>query len=208
MPELKVGPQPGIDPGRTLAGAADEHEIQICLEQARQGDRDAFRTIVRTYERRVFAQAYSMLGNRDDALDVVQETFLRIYERAEMFNTEHNFGAWLSKVARNVCIDYYRKHRRRREEWDSGRTPEELQVASDEIGPDSASRDLKQALAACINALSDRQKEVFVMRHYDELQFNEISRALNISEGTAKSLHFKAVQNLKKRLSPYMGEAL
>ncbi len=188
-------------------GTIDEKEIEACLERARNGDRESFRVIVRAYERRVFGVAYSMLGNRDDALDVVQETFLRVYEKSGMFRPGRSFGVWLSTLARNVCIDYYRRNLKRKGEWESGQRVDELQLAGAGDGEKNEARDLREALVRCIDGLAERQKAVFVMRHYEELQFNEISRALRISEGTAKSLHFKAVRNLKKRLSPFLGEA-
>lgn len=198
-PADEKGPKDGIVNDRN---AAD------CLERARNGDREAFKIIVKAYERKVFGMAYSMLGNRDDALDAVQETFLRVYERAGMFDPGHSFGAWLSRVARNVCIDYYRRNLKRKGEWETGQNIDDLQLAASGDWTSSDARDLKDAFVLCIDGLAERQKAVFVMRHYEELQFNEISKALRISEGTAKSLHFKAVRNLKKRLTPFLGEVV
>ncbi len=202
------GPGSPADEKGPKDGTFDERDAEDCLDRARNGDREAFKAIVKAYERKVFIMAYSMLGNRDDALDAVQETFLRVYERAGMFKPGRSFGAWLSRVARNVCIDYYRRNLKRRGEWEIGQNIDDLQLAAAGDGTSSAARDLKDAFVRCIDGLAERQKAVFVMRHYEELQFNEISKALKISEGTAKSLHFKAVRNLKKRLTPFLGEVV
>jgi len=206
MAEIKTEPAAGIGGKDRRDGDNDEREIIASLDKARNGDREAFKVIVRTYQQKIFALAYSMLGNRDDALDAVQETFLRVYERSGLFKPGNDFGAWLAKVARNVCIDYYRRHRKRKEEWETGQSIDDLPLKAGEDGPDSPGRDIQRILSHLLDRLAARQKKVFIMRHYEELQFNEISRLLNISEGTAKSLHFKAVRNLKKGLVPFLGE--
>jgi RNA polymerase sigma-70 factor (ECF subfamily) len=177
-------------------------DIASLLERSRNGDREAFLVIVRAYQRRVFAIAYALLRDKEDALDAVQETFLKLYEKAGTFRAGRSFQAWLYRIARNVCIDHYRKNRRPSEAWDTGQALEDVAGPADQAGPDSVGGDLLELLRRSVDRLAERQRQVFVMRHFDELRFSEISTALNISEGTAKSLHFKAVQNLKKRLAP------
>lgn len=179
-------------------------DIVSLLERSRNGDREAFLVIVRTYQRRVFAVTYALLRDKEDALDAVQETFLKLYEKAGTFRAGRSFQAWLDRIARNVCIDHYRKNRRSNEALDTGRALEDIAGPADHSGPDTASGDLLDLLKRSIGRLAERQRQVFVMRHFDELRFSEISTALDISEGTAKSLHFKAVQNLKKSLAPQL----
>jgi RNA polymerase sigma-70 factor (ECF subfamily) len=180
-------------------------EIASLLERIQDGDREAFMTIIRLYQQKVFVMAYSILRNREDALDAVQETFLRLYQKAGLYKSGNSFQGWLLQMAKNISIDSYRKHRKKRQEWETSKPLEEIPVAAEDRASDSTSSDLRSAFSRGVEKLAERQKMVFVMRHYNELQFNEISEAMRISVGTAKSLHFKAVRNLRKWLTPDLG---
>ncbi len=181
-------------------------EIAPLLERIQAGDREAFMTVVRLYQQKVFVLAYSILRDREDALDTVQETFLRLYQKAGLYKPGSSFQGWLLQMAKNISIDHYRKHRKKRQEWETTTPLDDIPVPAEPVRDgDSAAADLRHAFARSVDTLAERQKMVFVMRHYNELQFNEISEAMKISVGTAKSLHFKAVQNLRKRLAPVLG---
>ena len=181
-------------------------EIASLLERVQAGDREAFMTIIRLYQQKVFVMAYSILRDREDALDAVQETFLRLYQKAGLYKPGNSFQGWLLQMAKNISIDSYRKHQMKRREWETSKPIDEIPVAAEPPRTgDSAAADLRAAFARSVETLAERQKMVFIMRHYNELQFNEISEAMKISIGTAKSLHFKAVQNLRKRLAPVLG---
>jgi len=162
-------------------------------------------TVVRLYQQKVFVMAFSILRNKEDALDAVQETFLRIYQKSGTYRPGHNVQGWLLQIAKNVSIDYYRKHRQKRREWETVTPLDDIPVPVEDRALDSRDSDLRSAFTRCVEKLAAKQKMVFMMRHYNELQFNEISAALEISVGTAKSLHFKAVRNLRKWLTPYLG---
>lgn len=183
----------------------DQQEISSLLERIRNGDREAFMTVVRLYQQKVFVMAFSILRNKEDALDAVQETFLRLYQKSGTYRPGHNFQGWLLQIAKNVSIDYYRKHRQKRREWETPTPLDDIPVPVEDRASDSRDSDLRSAFTRCVEKLAAKQKMVFMMRHYNELQFNEISAALEISVGTAKSLHFKAVRNLRKWLTPYLG---
>lgn len=183
----------------------DPAEIASLLERIQGGDREAFMAVIRLYQQKVFVMAYSVLRNREDALDAVQETFLRLYQRAGLYKPGSSFQAWILQMAKNISIDSYRKHRKKKLEWETSRPLDEIPIASEDRAVDSADSDLRRAFARSVETLAERQRLVFIMRHYNELQFNEISEAMRISVGTAKSLHFKAVRNLRKRLAPVLG---
>jgi RNA polymerase sigma-70 factor (ECF subfamily) len=180
-------------------------ETAALLERVRNGDREAFMTIIRLYQRKVFVMAYSILRDREDALDAVQETFLRLHQKAGLFKPGSSFQGWLLQMAKNISIDSYRRRRRKKLDWETSRPVEEIPIAVEDRGGDSAASDLRSAFSRSVETLAERQRMVFVMRHYNELPFSEISEAMRISIGTAKSLHFKAVQNLRKRLAPVLG---
>jgi RNA polymerase sigma-70 factor (ECF subfamily) len=180
-------------------------EIAALLDRIQQGDREAFMTIIRRYQQKVFVMAYSILRDREDALDAVQETFLRLYQKAGLYRPGSSFQGWLLQMAKNISIDSYRKRRRTKLDHETSKPLEEIPVAVEDRAGDSPASDLRSAFARSVETLAERQRMVFVLRHYNELPFNEISETMRISVGTAKSLHFKAVQNLRKRLAPVLG---
>jgi len=204
-----TGPEPArtVDQAKRMdrEGSIRREDIHALVREIQNGNREAFMTIVGAYQQRVFVMAYSMLRNKEDALDVVQETFLRLFQKAGQFKEGCNFQGWLLRIAKNLSVDYYRKNYRKRREFESPKSLDELQVAAEPAPASSSSGEMRDVFFRGIDKLAGRQRMVFVLRHVDELQFNEISETMNISVGTVKSLHFKAVQNLRKWLSPYMG---
>jgi len=194
-----------MDEPRDAASRAEPADVASLLERIQGGDREAFMTIIRLYQQKVFVMAYSILRNREDALDAVQETFLRLYQKAGLYKPGSSFQGWLLQMAKNISIDSYRKHQKKRHEWETSKPLEEIPIAAEDSASDSNASDLRRAFSRGVDKLAERQKMVFVMRHYNELQFNEISETMRISVGTAKSLHFKAVRNLRKWLAPELG---
>lgn len=182
-----------------------QDEINSLVESVKKGDREAFMVLTQHYQRKVFQLAYSYFHNKEDALDIVQETFLRLHQKAHMFQKGKNFQNWLLQLAKNICIDYYRKHRKRDNEWRRDENIEEVNHVSQGCSHHDPSPDLKEAFSRCLEKLSDKQRMIFVMKHYNHLHYNEIAQILNIALGTVKSLHFKAVRNLRTHMSPYMG---
>jgi len=182
----------------------ETRDIYILLERIKTGDREAFMKVVSLYQRRIFSLAFSFFQNREDALDIVQETFLRLYQKIHYFKMGKSFQNWIFQIAKNLCIDYYRKNYGRRKERDRGRSIEEMNLAFDNAYDSSNSSDLKEIFSRCLKKLSKKQRMIVVMKHYNQLKYREIAQILSISPGTVKSLHFKAVQNLKGLVSPYL----
>ena len=182
-----------------------QSEINGLVERVKSGDREAFMTLTRLYQKKVFQLAYSYFHNKEDALDIVQETFLRFHQKAHMFEKGKNFQNWLLQIAKNICIDYYRKHHKKNNELRRDQNIEEMDHASYDSSHHDPSSDLKEVFSRCLEKLSDKQRMIFVMKHYNHLHYREIAQILNIALGTVKSLHFKAVRNLRTLMSPYMG---
>jgi RNA polymerase sigma-70 factor (ECF subfamily) len=182
-----------------------DDDITALLKKARSGDRQAFRAIVDGHQRPVYLLAYSVLRNREDALDVVQETFMRLYQKLSAYERDRNFQAWLLQIAKNLSIDFYRKHHSRRREMEIDKSVEELQLAADDCRSNPESSELRTVISRSLERLGERQRLIFVMKHFNGLEYREIAEVLGISVGTVKSLHFKAVRNLKNWLSPQLG---
>jgi len=184
---------------------ARDEEIYILIEKIKQGDREAFMTVTSLYQKKVFLLAFSFFHNREDAMDVVQETFLRLYQKVNMFQKGKSFQNWLLQIAKNICIDYYRKNYQKKREFETGKNIEEMNLPLQNKENPLDSVDLKTIFSRCLKKITEKQRMIFVMKHYNQLKYREISQILNISLGTVKSLHFKAVQNLRAVMAPYLG---
>jgi len=182
----------------------EEDQIYSLVERVRNGDREAFLTLSSLYQRKVFSLAYSFFRNREDALDIVQETFLRFYQKAGTYQRGKNFQNWLLQIAKNLCIDSYRKNHVKDGRMKDGRDVGELNINDEKASNHDLSADLKHILSRCVDRLTEKQKMVFVLKQYNNLEYKEIAEILNIATGTAKSLHFKAIQNLKSWVSPLL----
>jgi RNA polymerase sigma-70 factor (ECF subfamily) len=186
-----------------------EHEdVHTLVEKIKEGDREAFMTLTSLYQKKVFLLAFSFFRNKEDALDIVQETFLRFYEKVKMFQRGKNFQNWLLQIAKNLCIDYYRKNYSKTKEWDRNIPIDEMNLPIQEGHDPYRSSDLRGIISTCLTKLAEKQRMIFVMKQYNQLKYREIAQILDISLGTAKSLHFKAVQNLRGLMAPYLGRQL
>lgn len=184
---------------------ANNGEVYLLIEKIKNGDREAFVTMTRLYQRKVFALAYSFFRNKEDALDIVQETFLRVYQKIEQFKKGRNFQNWLLQITKNLCIDFYRKRQNKDHYLNEGMDISELNVRDPQAEETHNASDINRILSNCIKRLSEKQRMVFVMKQYNQLEYSEIAQILNVATGTVKSLHFKATQNLRTLASPYLG---
>ena len=183
-------------------------DIYALIEKIKEGDREAFMTVTSLYQKRVFLLAYSFFHNREDAMDIVQETFLRLYKKINMFKRGESFQSWLLQISKNLCIDYYRKNYGKTRELKSETPVDELNISGQEGQNPEVSSDLRTIFSAGIKKLAEKQRMIFVMKHYNQLKYKEIAEVLGISLGTVKSLHYKAVQNLRGLITPFMGGQL
>lgn len=182
-----------------------QSDVFLLVEKIKNGDREAFVTLTRRYQRKVFALAYSFFGNTEDALDIVQETFLRLYQKVHMFKKGRNFQSWLLQIAKNICIDVYRKQHRKNQPPEFERQRVEMDPVDAESSDGYSRQDLQRIFSSCLQKLTDKQRMVFLMKHTNELKYSEIAQILEIAPGTVKSLHFKAVQNMRALAGPYLG---
>ncbi len=179
--------------------------VAALVGRLRDGDKEAFLALTRAYQKKVFALAYAFFRDREDALDLVQETFLRLYQKIAGFQEGGNFEAWLLQIARHLCVDHYRKRRSRGRDLEVATPVDDLPLADARTEAEAKSAEIRDVLSRCVGRLAERQRAIFVMRHYNQMKNEEIAAILKISLGTVKSLHFKALQNLRVLMAPYMG---
>lgn len=162
--------------------APDETEW---VERARNGDQRAFAELVRRYQDRIFRFVLRMTGSRDEALDAVQETFMKAWQALPGWRPEAKLSTWLFRIARNTALDALRREKH------GEHVPIEEELSLADAGPGPESRlDTKQrfgALDTALRRLPLEHREILLLREVEEMSYGDIAAALSISEGTVKS---------------------
>jgi RNA polymerase sigma-70 factor (ECF subfamily) len=168
-----------------LQPATPDSLIERCLS----GDQAAWEAIVRQHWRKVFNVAYKFVGKHDEAEDLAQDIFLKIFKALDTFDRRANFQTWIISIARNLCIDHYRSVRKERETIAREVDAAALTPASREIGPDGVLErsDLRALLQRALERLPVTLRTAVVLRDLQELSYQEIADRLGLPEGTVKS---------------------
>jgi RNA polymerase sigma-70 factor (ECF subfamily) len=187
-----------------------DDEKPLILE-ARAGSRPAFEELVRRHDRRVLRLALGLLGSEDEARDVYQETFLKVYRGLPRFRMECALRTWIVRVATNICLD---RLRRRAPVHEGAAGPDGGRVAGpgdaiDQLADERPEHDPERALArreiarrlrAALAELAPRERLVFALRHHEGLSLREIAEILETSEETARNCLYRAHRSLRARL--------
>jgi RNA polymerase sigma-70 factor, ECF subfamily len=190
--------------GSPEAGA----EESALIRQAQAGDRSAFDALVRQYDQGVLRLVLRVAGSADEASDLFQEVFLKVYRSLSHFRFESRFSTWLYRVVTNVCLDYLRRKKTRREVQppapEEGQ-PEYFHTLADDrasLDPERAlrSKEIATRLRGALNRLSPRERVVFELRHYQGMKLRAIGQMCGTSEETAKNCLFRATQKLRSEL--------
>ncbi len=171
------------------------------------GDKDAYGALVVRYSQTVFRVAYRITGNEHDAEEVVQETFLRGYQKLADFEGRSSFATWFYRIASNCALDMVSKKKveaQSRVAEESDAEQGEVQVADMKAGPDRLllSREIEARQEAAMRMLTATERTAFVLRHMEDQSTEEIAAALNIAPNAAKQAVFRAVQKLRRQLAP------
>jgi RNA polymerase sigma-70 factor (ECF subfamily) len=184
------------------------------VERTLAGERDAYRVLVERYSLNLYRLAYRMTGNSHDAEEVVQEAFLRGYQKLGQFAGNSNFGTWLYRIAANYAID---RIRQRNVEESRQARPSKQKEDGLEVDPMTTVRDLSASperlassaeLAAkmkeALDALTPAERTAIVMRHWEGCAIEEIAAVLKSNSNATKNTVFRAVSKLRKALEPFM----
>lgn len=178
----------------------------ILVKRTQTGDNDAFGELVLKYQKRIYDLAYSFTHNVEDAYDLSQDIFLKAFKAIDSFRDNSTFYTWLYQIARNACIDYIRKRKRRNLIIFGDMTVMTIlsrENSSNRLINKLERDELNKQIRNAVNKLSKRQKQVLILRHYQDLNLREIAETLGLSVGTVKTHHFNAVHRLRKLLSHY-----
>src|SRR5687767_15584020 len=158
------------------------------IEQCLGGDQAAWDTIVKQNWRKVFNVAYKFVGKHDEAEDLTQDIFLKIFKALRTFDRRANFQTWIVSISRNLCIDHYRSVRKERQTIAREVDANDLQPASSDRGPYAAAehQDLRATLREALQTLPPTLRTAVVLRDLQELSYQEIAVKLELPEGTVK----------------------
>lgn len=185
-----------------------EADDQDLVAACKAGDRHAFHLLYQRYERRVFAVAFGYLRNQEDALDVVQEAFIKVHRYLPSFEGQSSFYTWLYRIVANLCIDQMRRRSRKKDvEFDdrfdqearSDAAPIALPALADPVAA-LKNKEIMAAVEASLDGLSENHRAVIVMRELQGLSYADIAKAMNCSKGTIMSRLFHARRNMQKLL--------
>jgi RNA polymerase sigma-70 factor (ECF subfamily) len=167
----------------------DPGNIETLIQRCLRGDQRAWDLIVKQYWRKVFNVAYKFVGKHEEAEDLAQDIFLKIFKSLDTFDRRANFQTWLISVSRNLCIDHYRSVRKERETIDRDVDAGELTPAAKDPSPMAAleQRDRVILLRQALGALPEALRTAVLMRDIQELSYQEIADKLRLPEGTVKS---------------------
>ena len=169
--------------------AASTEAVEALIQRCLKGDQLAWDAIVRQYWRKVFNVAYKFVGKHDEAEDLTQDIFLKIFKSLDTFDRRANFQTWLISISRNLCIDHYRSVRKERQTIARDVDSNDLQPATPERGPyaQAEHQDLKAQLRQALETLPITLRTAVVLRDLQELSYQEIADRLGLPEGTVKS---------------------
>ncbi len=159
------------------------------IEQCLSGDQLAWDAIVRQNWRKVFNVAYKFVGKHDEAEDLTQDIFLKIFKALKSFDRRANFQTWIISISRNLCIDHYRSVRKERQTIAREVDTNDLQPASSDRGPYQVVEhgDLRVLLRQALQTLPVTLRTAVILRDLHELSYQEIADRLGLPEGTVKS---------------------
>jgi RNA polymerase sigma-70 factor, ECF subfamily len=188
-------------------------QVDSLIRAAQQGDQDAFAQLVRLYDQSVLRLAMNLLRSQEDARDVYQEAFLRVYRNLGTFRFDCSFHTWLYRIVTNICLDHLRKRKVRKEEppvMETWQGPVDRTEVAPEEGPAANperrlwNRQLRERIEGALGGLTPRERMVFELRHYQGLRLRNIGEMLGTSEEAAKNCLFRATQKMRAELGDFV----
>lgn len=171
-----------------------DKESQL-IRRCQRGDPEAFAELVDAYKKPIYNLAFRMLCDREEANDITQDTFLRVYRNLDKYKPEHKVSTWIYTIASNLCIDRLRKLKGNVQELDFN-FPDHRPLPEEQLMQSQMRRDIDEA----INQLPEKYRLVIVLRHLNELSYEEIASALAIPVNTVKTHLFRGREMLKQTL--------
>jgi RNA polymerase sigma-70 factor, ECF subfamily len=185
----------------TKLGAPADGEL---VESAISGREASFEELVRRYQRPIAAYVYRMVGDYDAALDLTQEVFIKVYNSLARYRSEFKFSTWIYKIAHNAAIDHLRRHAVREQALTSGVDGEsrEVTIESRRLTPEQESerKERRSEIESVVQLLPAAYRELIVLRHSQDLSYDEIAEVTGLPLGTVKNRLFRAREAMRDHL--------
>jgi RNA polymerase sigma-70 factor, ECF subfamily len=176
------------------SSAPDESLVQM----SQKGDLAAFEELVARHRDKIYARAFSMVRNQDEALDLSQEAWVKSWQRLKQFQGQSSFGTWLTRIVINLCLDQLRKRKRQRaesiEEMDEEHGGVERQMPVVTVNPTERLErgELRQRIDQALGQLSYEHRTVLILHEFEEMEYKQIAKEMDCSIGTVMSRLFYA----------------
>jgi RNA polymerase sigma-70 factor, ECF subfamily len=187
-------------------------EDAALVRAAQKGDTDAFEELVARHRDKIYARAFSMMRNEDEAVDLSQEAWVKGWQRLAQFQGDSSFATWITRIVINLCLDELRKQKRRRtesiEEMDeeSGGVERQMPVITTNPTERLERGELRQRIDRALEQMSHEHRTVLVLHEFEEMEYKEIAKAMGCSIGTVMSRLFYARRKLAALLADLKSE--
>src|SRR5947209_7207714 len=174
---------------------------------AQKGDMAAFEELVARHRDKIYARAYTMMRNEEEAIDLSQEAWVKGWQRLAQFHGESSFGTWMTRIVINLCLDQLRKQKRQRTESveelaeESGGVERQMPVVTVNPTERLERSELRQRIDRALNQLSYEHRTVLVLHEFEELEYKEIAKVMDCSIGTVMSRLFYARRKMAALLA-------
>ncbi len=184
--------------------SADDKSL---VQAAQKGDMGAFEELVARHRDKIYARAYSMMRNEEEAIDLSQEAWVKAWQRLKQFQGESSFGTWMTRIVINLCLDQLRRHKRQRAESieamdeESGGVERQMPVVT--VNPTEGLErvELRQRIDQALSQLSEAHRTAIVLCEFEGMEYKEIAKAMECSIGTVMSRLFYARRKMAALLS-------
>ena len=180
---------------------------QSLVRAAQRGDMAAFEELVARHRDRIYARAYSMMRNEEEAIDLAQEAWVKGWQRLRQFQSESSFGTWMTRIVINLCLDQLRKQKLQRTESiealdeESGGVERQMPVVTVNPTAGLERAELRRRIDRALGQLSYEHRTVLVLHEFEEMEYKEIARTMGCSIGTVMSRLFYARRKLAALLA-------
>jgi len=180
---------------------------QALVRKAQRGDMVAFEELVARHRDKIYARAYSMMRNEEEAIDLTQEAWVKGWQRLRQFQGESGFGTWMTRIVINLCLDQLRKQKRQRTESieamdeESGGVERQMPVITVNPTAGLERAELRQRIDQALGQLSYEHRTVLVLHEFEEMEYKQIAKTMGCSIGTVMSRLFYARRKLAALLA-------
>jgi len=178
--------------------------LELLIEEAQKGDIPAFEKIVKSHQSYAYAIAFRFVCDEDDAEDIVQESFIRIWKHLQDFDPGMKFTTWMYRIVVNLCYDRIKMNKRRTRVFarlNSNSSTEDC-IDKFDLGQELSNKDMASLIKSLADGLSDKQRMIFLLRDLQDLTIDEVADITGMPESAIKTNLFYARQSIRKKLAP------